>query len=154
MKSVLQNKLSALDAKYKRTQGDKHLRVFYGWSRVNKIRKKEAISVIFENDRGRDERTMKFINKMMNVVYVLEQTEGEKKGVENAIRMFTEYSVFMDDKKFKGSLNLALTFNSEADKNNVSLEERTLIMQKLREYYLSANPDYKEPIIQQELPLF
>ena len=90
----------------------------------------------------------------MNVVYVREQTEGEKKGVENAIRMFTEYSVFMDDKKFKGSLNLALIFNSEADKNNVSLEERTLIMQKLREYYLSANPDYKEPIIQQELPLF
>lgn len=154
MKSILQNKLSTLDAKYKRKQETKHLRVFYGWSRVNKIRKKEAISVIFENDRGRDERTMKFINKMMNVVYVREQTEGEKIGVESAIRMFTEYSVFIDDKKFKGSLQMALLYNSEADKNNISLEERNLIMQKLREHYLSANPGYKEPIIQQELPLF
>lgn len=90
----------------------------------------------------------------MNVVYVREQTEGEKIGVESAIRMFTEYSVFIDDKKFKGSLQMALLYNSEADKNNISLEERNLIMQKLREHYLSANPGYKEPIIQQELPLF
>lgn len=28
----------------------KLLRVFYGWAKINKIRKKEAISVIFEND--------------------------------------------------------------------------------------------------------
>lgn len=30
----------------------KLLRVFYGWAKINKIRKKEAISVIFENDGG------------------------------------------------------------------------------------------------------
>ena len=151
MKSILQNKLSALDAKYKRTQRDKNLRVFYGWSKVNKIQEKEAISVIFENDRGRDERTMRFINKMMDVVYVREQTDREKKGVEDAIRMFTEYSIFMNDKKIKGSLEKALRYNSEADKNNISSKERELIMQKLRERYLLDHPGYKEPIIQQEL---
>ena len=154
MKSILQNKLSALDAKYKRSQEQKKLRVFYGWCKIGKIRKKEAISIIYENDSGRDERTMRFVNKMMNVVYVREQTDREKKGVEDAIRMFTEYSIFMNDKKIKGSLEKALRYNSEADKNNISLEERNLIMQRLREYYLSSHPDYKEPIIQQELPLF
>lgn len=151
MKSILLNKLSTLDAKYKRNQEKKHLRVFYGWSRVNKIRKKEAISVIFENDRGRDERTMKFINKMMNVVYVREQTDGEKIGVESAIRMFTEYSVFIDDKKFKGSLQMALLFNSEADKNNVPEAERVEIATKLRQSYLETHPGYREPIIQYTL---
>lgn len=42
MNTILQNRLSALDAKHKRVAVNKHLRVFYGWSRVNKIRKKEV----------------------------------------------------------------------------------------------------------------
>lgn len=150
-KSILQNRLSTLDAKYKRKPINKPLRVFYGWCRVNKIRKKEAISVIFENDSQREERTMKFINKMMDVVYVREQTDNEKIGVENAIRMFTEYSVFLNEKKFQGSLELALNYNSDADKNNVSQEERDVIREKLREHYLSSHPDYKEPVIQLEI---
>lgn len=147
-KSILQNRLSTLDAKYKRKSISKPLRVFYGWCRVNKIRKKEAISVVFENDSQREERTMKFIKKMMDVVYVREQTDNEKIGVENAIRMFTEYSVFLNEKKFQGSLELALNYNSDADKNNVSQEERDVIREKLREHYLSTHPGYKEPVIQ------
>ncbi len=90
----------------------------------------------------------------MNVVYVRTQTEKEKSDAEGAVRMFTEYSVFMADKRFQGSLEMALKYNSEADKNNVSLEERNIIMQKLREHYLSANPGYKEPVVQMELPIF
>lgn len=147
-KSILQNRLSTLDAKYKRKPISKPLRVFYGWCRVNKIRKKEAISVVFENDSQREERTMKFIKKMMDVVYVREQTDNEKIGIENAIRMFTEYSVFLNEKKFQGSLELALNYNSDADKNNVSQEERDVIREKLREHYLSTHPGYKEPVIQ------
>lgn len=150
-KSILQNRLSNLDAKYKRKPINKPLRVFYGWCRVNKIRKKEAISVVFENDSQREERTMKFIKKMMDVVYVREQTDNEKIGVENAIRMFTEYSVFLSEKKFQGSLELALNYNSDADKNNVSQEERDVIREKLREHYLSTHPGYKEPVIQLEI---
>ena len=151
MKSLLQNRLSALDAKYKRKTVTKRLRVFYGWNKVNKIRKKEAISVVFENENQREERTMKFINRMIDVVYIRDQTEGEKEGAEGVIRMFTEYSIFMDDKKFKGSLELALRYNSESDKNNISFEERELIKQKLRDHYLSTHIGYKEPAIQLEL---
>ncbi len=150
-KTILQNRLASLDAKYKRKPVNKRLRVFYGWCRVNKIRKKEAISVVFENDCQREERTMSFINKMLDVVYVREQTDNEKIGVENAVRMFTEYSVFLNEKKFQGSLELALKYNSEADKNNVSQEERDLIREKLREFYLSSHPCYKEPVIQLEI---
>lgn len=150
-KSILHNRLDTLDAKYKRRPIDKPLRVFYGWCRVNKIRKKEAISVFFENDSQREERTMKFIRRMMDVVYVREQTDNEKIGVEKAVRMFTEYSVFLNEKKFQGSLELALKYNSEADKNNVSQEERDIIREKLREFYLSSHPGYKEPEIQLEI---
>ncbi|MDE6803155.1 MAG: hypothetical protein K2J29_00780 [Muribaculaceae bacterium] len=129
----------------------KHLRVFYGWSRINNIRKREAISVIFENDRQPEERTMRLINKMIDVVYVRDQTEGEKKDAEGSIRMFTEYSVFLDEKQFNGSLELALRYNSESDRNNVSADERELIKQKLKEHYLSTHLEYKESAVQLEI---
>ena len=150
MNPIFHNRLSALDAKYKRQPTTKRLRVFYGWCRTNKIRKKEAISVVFENDSQREERTMSFINKMMDVVYVRDQTENEMVGVENAIRMFTEYSVFLNEKRFQGSLELALRNNYESDSNNVSKEERENIRLKLRERYLSTHPEYKEPTVQLE----
>ena len=150
-KSILLSRLSALDVKHKRKPIAKRLRVFYGWNKVNKIRKKEAISVVFENESQREERTMKLINRMMNVVYVRDQTEGEKEGAEEAFRMFTEYSVFLDDKKFQGSLELALRCNFESDKNNVTEEERETIRKKLRESFLSSHPGYKEPVVQLEL---
>ena len=43
----------------------KLLRVFYGWAKINKIRKKEAISVIFENDGGfeKNEKKVKLYQK-------------------------------------------------------------------------------------------
>ncbi|MDE7464980.1 MAG: hypothetical protein K2M59_03775 [Muribaculaceae bacterium] len=151
MKTILHNRLATLDAKYKRTPVTKRLRVFYGWNKVNKIRKKEAISVVFENGCQRDERTMKFINRMMDVVYVRDQTEDEKKGAEGAIRMFSEYSVFLDEKRFHGSLELGLRCNFESDKNNVSEEERATIRKKLRESYLVSHQGYNEPVVQLEL---
>lgn len=151
MKTILQNRLSYLDAKYKYARISEPLRVFYGWAKTNKIRKKEAISVIFENGSQSDKRTMLFIKRMMNVVYTRTQTEDEMKGADGAIRMYTEYSVFLGEKRFQGSLELALRYNFESDKNNVSLEERETIRQKLREHYLSTHPEYKEPITQLEL---
>ena len=150
MNPITKNRLSVLDAKHKRKPANKRLRVFYGWCKVNKIRKKEAISVVFENDSQKEERTMKFINRMMDVVYVRDQTEDEKKGVEDAVRMFTEYPVFLSEKRFHGSLELALRCNFELDKNNVSEDERETIREKLRESYLSSHPEYKEPVVQLE----
>lgn len=150
MNPILQNRLKELDAKHNRKVTSERLRVFYGWAKVNKIRKKEAISVVFENDTQRDEKTMRFINKMMEVVYIRDQTDEEKFGIEKINRMFTEYSVFLSDKRFHGSLELALRSNSEDDRNNVSQEERELIKSKLRDHYLLNHPNYKEPTVQLE----
>lgn len=150
MNPILQNRLSALDAIHKRKPTSKRLRVFYGWCKVNKIRKKEAISVIFENDSQPEERTMKFINRMMNVVYVRDQTEEEKMDAEGHARSFTEYSLFLEEKHFQGSLELVLRCNFESDKNNVSEDERETIRKKLRESYLSSHLEYKEPVVQLE----
>ncbi|MDE6410031.1 MAG: hypothetical protein K2K81_07300 [Muribaculaceae bacterium] len=150
MNPILKKRLAILDAKHKSKPVGKRLRVFYGWCKLNKIRKKEAISVVFENDCQREEKTMKFINRMMDVVYVRDQTEDEKMDAEGAVRMFTEYSLFMEDKLFQGSLELALKRNFEADRNNVSEEERKTIRKKLRESYLSSHPGYKEPAVQLE----
>lgn len=49
-------------------------RVFYGWAKINKIRKKEAISVIFENDGG-FEKNDKKVKLYQNTVYTRFQTE-------------------------------------------------------------------------------
>ena len=150
-KTILQNRLSSLDAKHWKPSTAKRLRVFYGWAKVNKTRKKEAISVIFENDTQRDERTLRFINRMQTTVHVRDQTDREKIGIENAMRMFTEYSIFLSDKTIQGNLECALKYNSDADCNNVSQDERELIASKLRHSYLETHPGYKEPIIQTQL---
>lgn len=153
--SSLQFKLASLDRKHqseRRSVNNKMLRVFYGWAKINKTRKKEAISVIFENDRQRENRTMQFIKRMQETVYVRDQTDTEKCDAECANRMYTEYSIFLSDKQLHGSLELALKVNSEADKNHISEEERIKIADALREHYLTLHRDYKEPIIQSELP--
>ena len=110
----LRERLFILDSKHQKERSrlqNKKLRVFYGWSKVNKIRKKEAISVIFENDRMNEEKTLKAVGKYQETVYIRPQTDGEKLDAEHSNRMFTEYSVFMDDKRIKGSLEKALQIN-------------------------------------------
>lgn len=128
-----------------------NLRVFYGWSKVNKIRKKEAISVIFENDRQDEERTLKTVGKFQNTVYTRKQTDEEKMDAKFSNRMFTEYSIFMDDKRIKGSLEMALQINRIADHNNVSKKVLDEIMIELRDAFLMTHRGYKEPERQLEL---
>lgn len=122
-----------------------NLRVWYGWAKLNKIRKREAISVIFENGKQSSERTDGFIRKMQNTVYVRYQTDEEAKDAVSKSRMFTEYNIFMDDKAIKNSLDFALWVNSEADANNVSAKERAVIEEKLRTAYMADHRQYKEP---------
>lgn len=129
------------------------LRVFYGWRKVGKVRKKEGISVIFENDRQKEERQMAFIKKMQNTVYWRFQTEDEMVGVENAIRTYSEDCILMDDKDVRGSLAKALMINSEADSRNVSKKIRDEIEEALRRAFMMDHPRYKEPYAHQ-LSLF
>lgn len=154
--SNLNFKLAALDrkqrAKYRQDVKNKYLRVFYGWAKVGKVRKKEAISIIFENDSQNEERTKRTLAKFQHTVFVRPQTTKEREDAAQSNRMFTEYSIFLDDKRIQGSLELALRENSQADENHVSEEVREDIANALREYYLQNHPDYKEPVVQ--LPLF
>lgn len=148
---TLQMKLMQVESKHlnkkaKAAQNKtKRLRVFYGWAKVNKIRKKEAISVIFENDLQNEERTQRALRKAQNTVYVREQTEQEKKDAVGSTRMFTEYSIFLSDKDISGSLERALQVNFEADKNHVSEGERQKIKKLLKDEFLINHIGYKEP---------
>lgn len=111
------------------------LKVFYGWTKVNKIRKNEAISVIFENCVQDANKRERFLAKMQETVYVREQTANECLAAQGQNRMYTEYSIRMDDKRIKGDLEKALEINFEADSNNVSTEERETIRQQLRNWW-------------------
>lgn len=121
-------------------------RVFYGWAKINKIRKKEAISVIFENDGG-FEKNDKKVKLYQNTVYTRFQTKDELKDAEQSNRTFTEYSIYLDDKQIKGSLKRALEVNFLADKNNVSEEVRKKIRGLLEKDFLLNHRGYKEPNI-------
>lgn len=121
-------------------------RVFYGWAKINKIRKKEAISVIFENDGG-FEKNDKKVKLYQNTVYTRFQTKDELKDAEQSNRTFTEYSIYLDDKQIKGSLKRALEVNFLADKNNVSEEVRKKIRSLLEKDFLLNHRGYKEPNI-------
>ena len=118
----------------------KNLRVFYGWSKINKVRKNEAISIIYENRPQRAEKVDAFLNRMQETVYVRIQTDDEMLDGLQQNRMFTEFSIRMDSKEIKGNLTKALAVNSEADKNNVSEKERDLIREKLRTAYMTNHP--------------
>lgn len=130
------------------------LKVYYGFCKINKIQKREAIAVAFENEQGAGwecSRSGKTLRKMMNIVTERYQTPGEAADAIHANRMFTSYLIFLDDKKVGGSIKKALYYNSEADKNNVSEKVRKEINAKLERFFLSAHRDYKEPCIQLEL---
>lgn len=98
----------------------------------------------------REEKALRAINKYQDTVFVRLQTDVEKQDAASSTRMFTEYSIFLEDKKIKGSLELALKANSEADKNHISEDVRSEISTALRSHYLLHHPSYKEPVIRTE----
>ena len=133
----------------------KRLKVFYGWSKINKIQKREAIAVAFENEElAGDEcrRSGKSLRKTMTICYERFQTEAEMKEAKSYNRVFTVYNIFLDDKAINGSLDRALKVNSESDKNHVGIEERKRISEKLRTEFIASHRDYKEPTRELELP--
>ena len=126
----------------------KLLPVYYGWAKINKIAKREAITVIFLNDNvgprvGKD--GYEGVSRFIEICYVRYQTETELTDVSFANRVYSVYSIFMDDKHINGSLEAALRTNFEADKNHVSENERRKIMEKLKVHYMSKHRNYQEP---------
>lgn len=121
-----------------KTMNSRRLRVFYGWSKLNSVRKRKAISVIFENTRQSEARSLNFISRIQETLYIRYQTESEALDGFHCNRMFTEYSVFMDSKSVNGSLDAALKENMIADSKNLTQPELDTISDKLRHSYRSV----------------
>lgn len=129
------------------------LKVYYGWARIGGVRKKRALSVVFENDRMgcRSDRGQRCLRTIQDTVFERYQTNEEEKESKQQNRIFTEYSLFIDEKPINGSLERCLLINREADKNNVSKDMSERISEALRNAFLFSNPEYKEPYSQLEL---
>lgn len=157
MNTITLKTLERLDATYgqrSHTSTKKRLKVFYGWSKINKIQKREAIAIAFENSEGagwENSRSGNSIRKTMTICYERFQTDEEMKDAEFHNRVFTVYNVFLDDKRIGGSLKKALEDNSEKDKNHVSVSERKRISQSLEAAYIASHPGYQEPTRELEL---
>ena len=123
------------------------LKVYYGWTKIGNVRKKRALSVMFENDiQGcRSERGQRCLGTIQDTVIERYQTKEEEKDGRKQNRIFTEYSLFLDEKPINVSLERCLFINSEADKNNVSKSMRDKIYDALQKAFILANPGYKEP---------
>lgn len=129
------------------------LKVYYGWAKMGNVRKKRSLSVIFENEilGCRCERGQKCLRSIQNTVIERYQDDEEEKASKRENRIFTEYSLFLDEKPINGSLEKILHINSEADKNHVSKTVRKKISEALRDAFMKANPRYKDPFKQLDL---
>lgn len=154
MKTQLQNTLEMLEAKQHRRKekSPEALPVYYGWAKLNKVMKREALMVIFLNDRpgpriGKD--GYDGVTKWIVPVYKRIQTAEEMADAKECNRMYSAYSLFMDDRQFHGSLQAILDANNESDRNHVSEEERLKIAEELRKAYMDGHPHYKDHGIMQ-----
>lgn len=131
------------------------LKVYYGWAKIGNVRKKRALSVMFENDiQGcRSDRGQRCLRTIQDTIIERYQTKEEENEGRKQNRIFTEYSLFFDEKPINGSLDKCLLINNEADKNHVSKAVRDKISDALRKAFLLANPGYKEPNSQLSLNL-
>lgn len=131
------------------------LKVYYGWAKIGNVRKKRALSVMFENDiQGcRSDRGQRCLRTIQDTIIERYQTKEEENEGRKQNRIFTEYSLFLDEKPINGSLEKCLLINNEADRNHVSKAIRDKISEALRKAFLLANPGYKEPNSQLSLHL-
>ena len=130
-----------------RHQTEKRLKVYYGWSKINKIQKREAIAVAFENEENagwENSRSGKSLRKTMTICYERYQTEEEMRDAPFYNRVFTVYHVFLDDKKIGGSLKKALEDNADKDKKHVTSAELKKISQTLEAAFIASHAGYKE----------
>lgn len=127
------------------------LKVYYGWARIGNVRKKRALSVMFENEMHgcRSDRGQRCLRTIQDTVIERYQTDEEMADGKRQNRIFTEYSLFIDEKPINGSLERCLLINSEADKNHVSKAMRDKIAEALRKAFIKANRGYREPDGQQ-----
>ena len=115
-----------------------NLNVYYGWSILNKIRRKVALSVIFENEQTFSERKNITIRRLQKTCYVRKQTISEAEDGKRINRTLTEHSLFLNQKPFNGDLKKLLDTNYQADINNVPEDILIEIKEALRKGFKSA----------------
>lgn len=110
----------------------RNLKVYYGLIKLTeKAVKKPSILVAFEDESS--PLNEDWISRRMKILHIREQTKMESLDSKKSNRMFTFFEMFfLHDKRFKNSPELAIQHNFNADSNNVSFEERTIIAQKIR----------------------
>lgn len=108
---------------------------------------------MFENEiQGcRSDRGQRCLRTIQDTIIERYQTKEEENEGRKQNRIFTEYSLFLDEKPINGSLDKCLLINNEADRNHVSKAMRDKISEALRKAFLLANPGYKEPFKQLSL---
>lgn len=125
------------------------MNVYYGFAKLNNVIHREALTVMYINERITPPRInkdgMDGVTRFMNVFYTRKQTAGEMEDAKVCNRIYTVFEIFLDDPKVKGSLNRALDFNNEADANNVSKAERERIRTALHDGWMKLHPKYIEP---------
>ncbi|MDR1502285.1 MAG: hypothetical protein LBT43_07510 [Prevotella sp.] len=107
------------------------LRVFYGFTRLNKVLKKRSLRIIFENE-NRGERNLSRVKTWIHISHTRFQSEKEASDASFCNQMFFVYDLFIDEKPFNGDLEAVLEQNFIADSNHVSIEEREKIRENLR----------------------
>nr|DAN63421.1 MAG TPA: hypothetical protein [Caudoviricetes sp.] len=120
------------------------LRVWYGLRKLTKKAvKKPAIVIVYENSwywKNEDR-----INQAMKVIYTRYQTEQEASDAPNSRYTYIYYELFLEDRLFKKSPELAIQYNSYSDRKQVCEEERELIASKIRaeiyKFYNIQEPD-------------
>lgn len=89
------------------------LRVWYGLRKITKKAvKKPAIVIVYENSwywKNEDR-----INQAMKVIYTRYQTEQEASDAHNSRYTYIYYELFLEDKHFKKSPELAIQYNTIA----------------------------------------
>lgn len=120
------------------------LKVYYGWAKLNKIRNKPAISIVFENSKeARTERGENTLKRLQTTFYERFQTKSEANDGPQQNRIFTEYSMFLYDKKVNGDLDFLLEQNKNADINNVPEIILQEIKNALRKGYKQVYKDLR-----------
>ena len=112
------------------------LKVYYGFTKLNKVMTKRELAIYFENANNNPEKNLRYVSRCMDIVYTRDQSQDEEDDKPlPAFKMFHKFGYLIDSKAWTGDIDAILHNNFEADKNNITLEERVIIKDKLKEYY-------------------
>ena len=79
------------------------LKVYYGWSRIGNVRKKRALSVMFENDAQgcRSDRGQRCLRTIQDTVIERYQTDEGMADGKRQNQIFMRISSWLSDSKIK-----------------------------------------------------